>query len=233
MLLSYECPFINDCNKVKNDNKCQKEDTFCIRLFKLETLFDASLLSLEQSKRIDLRIDSDGTDREQFLRLKEIEKDIVNFVNSGNNLYIYSETCGNGKSAWSIRLLQDYFKEIWWNCSIGCKGLFVNVPRFFLSLKNNISNKDDYAEHIKNNVLSADIVVWDDLGTKGITEFENEHLLSIIDDRMNRKKTNIFTSNVPPINLADMIGQRLSSRVVNFSEIIHFTGKDKRNIKFN
>ena len=189
-------------------------------------------MSDAQKKKVDLRIDSSGADREEFLRLKEIQENIEKFVEDGNNLYIYSEICGNGKTEWSVRLLQQYFSNIYWKCSMDCHGLFVNVPRFFLSLKNNIVKTDEYAEHIKECILKADIVVWDDVGTKGITEFENENMLSIVDTRLNNGRSNIFTSNISPIVLSDVIGQRLSSRILNFSEIIHFTGKDKRNLRY-
>ena len=233
MVLSNECPFSSTCLKYQRGYKCQETTEFCLRLFKLNNLFANSCLSRDQYSRVDLRIDADGTDRDVFTRLVEISCQIVNFVDKGNNLYIYSEICGNGKTAWSIRLLQEYFNSIWWKSTLECHGLFVNVPRFFLSLKNSITNNDEYANHVKDNVLKADLVVWDDLATKGITEFENENLLSIIDQRMNERKSNIFTSNISPQNLQDMLGQRLFSRIINFSEIIHFQGKDKRNIKFN
>lgn len=232
MLLSNECFSKDSCKKFLSGS-CPDEENFCTRLFKLESLYRQSCLTKDQYSRIELRIDSDNTDREEFTRLSQISKSIDSFVSDGSNLYIYSEVCGNGKTAWSVRLLQEYFNKIWWHSDLGCHGLFVNVPRFFLAIKNNISSTDEYAQHIKDNVLKADIVVWDDLATKGITEFENENLLSIIDSRMNSRKSNVFTSNISPGDLPDMIGQRLYSRIVNFSEIIHLRGKDKRNLKFN
>ena len=225
------CPYI--CTKSKNENcEFQEEEKFCVKKYKLDSLYGQACLSDAQKKKVDLRIDSSGADREEFLRLKEIQENIEKFVEDGNNLYIYSEICGNGKTEWSVRLLQQYFSNIYWKCSMDCHGLFVNVPRFFLSLKNNIVKTDEYAEHIKECILKADIVVWDDVGTKGITEFENENMLSIVDTRLNNGRSNIFTSNISPIVLSDVIGQRLSSRILNFSEIIHFTGKDKRNLRY-
>ena len=37
---------------------------------------------------------------------------ILNFIEAGNNLYIYSENCGNGKTTWAIRLMYSYFDKI-------------------------------------------------------------------------------------------------------------------------
>lgn len=231
MILSNDC-FIYDKCKKYNKGECNLEDNrFCIKLFKLDYLYNESLLTQNQRRYIPLRIDADGTDREEFAKLKNIEKDIEKFVNKGSSLYIYSNNCGNGKTAWSIRLLQAYFNSIWYKCDFSCKGLFINVPKFLLSLKDNISNKSDYIEHIKQKVLDCDVVIWDEIGTKVVTEFEHENLLNIINNRIDSNKSNIFTSNLHPEVLKEVVGERLYSRVINLSTVIEFKGMDKRGIK--
>lgn len=208
------------------------EDTqFCIKLFKLDYLYNESLLTSSQREYVALRIDADGTDREEFIKLKEIENNIEQFVTDGSSLYIYSNTCGNGKTAWSIRMIQAYFNAIWHKCDLNCKALFINVPRFLLSLKDNISNKNEYIEHIKSRVLDADLVVWDEVATKAVTQFEHEHLLSLINSRIDLNKAQIFTSNVAPERLAEVVGDRLYSRIVNLSTVLEFRGADKRGLK--
>ena len=84
------------------------------------------------------------------------------------------------------------------------------------------------AEHINKNIYDADIVVFDDIATKGITQFEAENLFSIIDTRMNMGKSNVFTSNIIPAQLNDLLGPRLTSRIINLSTVIQFRGRDKR-----
>jgi DNA replication protein DnaC len=206
-------------------------ETFCIKLFKLDYLYNESLLSEQQRRYVALRIDADGTDRDEFLQLKNIENNIEEFVNSGSSLYIYSSTCGNGKTAWSIRLIQAYFNSIWHKCDLNCKALFINVPRFLLGLKDNISNKSEYIEHIKSKIQDAELVVWDEIGTKAVTQFEHEHLLSLINNRIDYNKAQIFTSNLSPETLREVVGERLYSRVVNLSTVVEFKGADKRGLK--
>ena len=231
MILSNDCFLFDSCKKYKNGN-CKLEDNqFCIKLFKLDYLYTESLLTPAQREYVALRIDADGTDREEFIRLKEIENNIEKFVADGSSLYIYSNTCGNGKTAWSIRMIQAYFNAIWHKCDLNCKALFINVPRFLLSLKDNISNKNDYVEHIKSRVLEADLVVWDEVATKAVTQFEHEHLLSLINSRIDLGKSQIFTSNVQPERLAEVVGDRLYSRIVNLSTVLEFRGADKRGLK--
>ena len=230
MIMSNECFTSDRCKKFITGNCSLDSDSFCIKLFKLDYLFNESLLTDKQRKYVALRIDADGTDREEFNRLKSIETDIENFVKDGKSLYIYSFICGNGKTAWSIRLIQAYLNSIWHKCDLNCKALFINVPRILLSLKDSISNQNDYVEHIKNNILSADIVVWDEIGTKAVTQFEHEHLLSLINARIDSSKCQIFTSNLQPHELREVVGERLYSRVINSSEIIQLNGADKRGL---
>lgn len=232
MILSNECWMKGYCNRyLSNSNcSCADDNIFCSKLFKLDKLYNESLLSKSQRNRQTLFIDSDGSDRESFLRLKEIEKNIVNWVDKGNNLYIYSNICGNGKTSWAVRLLSSYLESIWYRSDLVCKALFINVPRFLIALKNNISEKDEYASHIKANVLKADLVVWDDIAIKTATTYEMENLLSIIDNRLNNLKSNIYTSNLFGQDLNEKLGERLYSRIVNLSEVIEFVGQDKRGL---
>lgn len=230
MILSNKCYLRENCKKYISGNCNDNDEVFCSKLFKLNYLYDEALLSANQRKFIPLRIDADGTDREAFLRLKELEKSVELFVNSGSNLYIHSGTCGNGKTAWAIRILQSYLKSIWYKCSLNCKCLFISVPRFLLELKDNISQRSLYIDHIKKNVLDADLVVWDEIGVSNLTKFEHEHLLNLVNTRIDYGKSNIYTSNMSPEELKEKLGERLYSRVVNLSTDIEFFGCDKRGV---
>lgn len=227
----FNCEYKDTCRKYHN-NECDIETQgFCLKLFKINQLYEQSLLSEAQRKYIDLRIDADGTDREAFKQLKEIENNIENFVDNGDNLYIHSSTCGNGKTAWAIRLLQSYVKKIWYKADLSCKILYINVPRFLLSLKDSINVTSDYIDHIKSNIFKADLVVWDELGIKSPTQFEYENLLNLINTRLDKGKSNIYTSNLNSTQLYEIMGERLYSRILHLSTDIEFFGKDKRNLR--
>ena len=165
-----------------NHKDCDKD--FCIRKYKLEYLYNNALISESQRLFKPLYIDGDGTDKEAFTELSNIEKNIINFVKEGKNLFIHSYICGNGKTSWALRMVQSYFNLIWPTVSLKCKALFINVPRFLLALKDNISQKNDYISFIKENIQTADLVVWDDIAAKVGTEFELNYLLSFIDTRI-------------------------------------------------
>lgn len=227
MILSNECWIKDSCKKYLN-NECTED--FCMKLFKLDALYNMSQLSFEQRKHQNLLLDASRVDESAFTNLKDIQNNIEEFVTKGSNLYIYSKITGNGKTAWAVRLLQSYFNKIWYKTALECKGLFLSVPRYLLAIKDNISSFNEYADFVKNNILKADLVIWDDIGTKAATSFEHENMLSIIDNRMCCNKCNIFTSNVSPQGLRELAGDRLYSRIINYSTCLEFKGLDKRGI---
>ena len=226
------------CDTCFTNHKCAKFEKgerldcqFCIKQFKLGALYDMALVSDKQRRFVGLRYDANGTDRDEFVQLSQVQANINQFVESGSNLYIHSTGCGNGKTSWSLRLLQTYLNSVWFKSAVECKALFINVPKFFLMLKDNISHENEYIQHIKKYAASCDLVIWDDIGTKVGTEFEVENLLSIINSRSEAGKSNIYTSNISPLQLKERVGERLYSRVVNASRIIELKGADKRGIQ--
>ena len=197
----------------------------------MDSLYSAALMTESQKKHITLRVDEDGTDLEQFKQLAAIEQNIISFVNEGRNLYLHSANCGNGKSSWSLRLAEAYFNKIWARTESKCRVLFISVPRFLLALKDDITTKNAYVAYIKENVLEADLVIWDDIAAKMGSEFELTHLLNIIDNRLALGKSNIYTSNLNRQQLYNALGERLTSRIANMSIDIELHGADKRILK--
>jgi DNA replication protein DnaC len=197
----------------------------------MDSLYSAALMTESQKPHITLNVDQDGTDLEQFKQLAAIEQNIVNFIQEGKNLYLHSANCGNGKSSWSIRLAEAYFNKIWARSEAKCRVLFISVPRFLLALKDNITVKSSYIDYIKDNVLEADLVIWDDIAAKMGSEFELTHLISIIDNRIALGKSNIYTSNLNRQQLYTALGERLTSRIANMSIDIELFGADKRILK--
>jgi DNA replication protein DnaC len=214
---------------VCNHKDCEKD--FCLRKYKTDSLYSAALMTESQKQHIALKVDADGTDLEQFKQLAYIEQNIVKFIEDGKNLYLHSANCGNGKSSWSLRLAEAYFNKIWARSESKCRVLFISVPRFLLALKDNITTRSSYVDYIKENVLEADLVIWDDIAAKMGSEFELTHLLNIIDNRLALGKSNIYTSNLNRQQLYNVLGERLTSRIANMSIDIELFGSDKRILK--
>lgn len=167
-----------------------------------------------------------GIDLKKFQRLGDIKNDIVNFVESGNNLYICSSNTGNGKTSWALKLLLKYFDQIWAGNGFRVRGMFVNVPTLLLQLKN---FNNPLSEEYKHNLMEADLIVWDELASTSISNYDYGNLLMFLDYRIFSDKANIFTSNaVSKEELEKNVGAKLASRIWNCSEVIEFKGKDRR-----
>ena len=219
------CWLYNECNHIDCDH-------FCLRRFKLSHLYDNACISEKDRAKLKLFLDKDLADKDIFNRLHEIETTVREYVSAGNNLYLYSSICGCGKTSWALRLAQAFLNRTWFTKSIeDTPVLFIAVPKFLLALKDNISEKSSYVAHIKKTVLEADLVIFDDIATKSTTQFESENLLSIIDQRIALGKSSIFTSNLTREELQQALGDRLTSRIFNYSECLQFKGKDKRALK--
>lgn len=199
----------------------------CLRFVEMVNLVEQS--NIPESKWIPLKL-RPGADRGAFVRLQQIKDNINEWVKGGNNLYIYSHTCGNGKTSWSIKLMLAYFNEIWAGNGFRRRGIFISVPEFLDRNREIINNRDDEFVKIRDDIIDCDLVIWDDITSTQLTNFNHSLLLNYIDARMLANKANIFTGNVDYEGMVKGLGGRLSSRVWNGSEVIEFVDGDKRGV---
>lgn len=168
-------------------------------------------------------------DKKAFSVLKEIEYDIYAWVRQGGSLLIFSEIYGNGKTTWARRLLISYLQQ--------CLGENRKNPAVYLSMfefldrqRDAISDLDDGFGELKQKLLTADLVVWDDLATAPLSEFASASLNNIIDTRINRGLANIYTTNFKPSDpiFKNALGPRLWNRISCLSTHIEFLDECKR-----
>lgn len=199
----------------------------CIRYKLMYSLFNQSQLPEPLWEYRDLVAHENG-DVGAFTKLNDISRKMDAWVDTGNNLYIYSSNVGNGKTSWAIRLMYSYFDKIWHKSCFDCKALFVSVPKFLYNCKRSISQDVKGFEDLCDKISKVDLVVWDDIGEVAVTGYEHQILFQYIDDRINSRKSNIYTSNKSSETLKDVLGDRLASRIYNCSVPIQFTEHDKR-----
>lgn len=196
--------------------------TNCIRYSEMKYLMQNSGLSKNRQRPIAL----DGSrDPESFKLLADIKEDIVNFVNNGESLYIFSEKTGNGKTSWAIKLLLKYFDSVWAGNGFRVRGYFQHVPSLFTTLKDFSKSH----ESLRNTLMSVDLVIWDDIASTKLSDYDAQQLLIIIDQRVSDGLANIYTGNLTSQEaLTKAVGQRLASRIWNMSTLVEFKGKDRR-----
>ena len=225
--MKYEYKFDVEKCPYYDGHPCKQQcDSSCIRYMEMDYLIVTS--GLPDSKRKPLRLIPEEVDLDSFRRLKNVKDDILNFVKTGSSLYIYSTTPGNGKTSWAIKLLMKFFDQIWAGNGFKTRGLFINVPNFLRQVTENVTNPSNDFIELKQLIASADLVVWDDIGSTKLSDYDHKNLLSFIDQRILAERSNIYTGNLPGSSLPEALGQRLASRVYNESSVVELRGQDRR-----
>lgn len=220
-----ECWYLGVCPK--SPDGCSNT---CLRYSEMLSLVQQS--NIPPSKWVPLKL-RPGKDRLAFIRLQEIKDDIENWTKKGGNLYIYSDTFGNGKTSWAIKLMLAYFNKVWAGNGFRRRGIFVSVPEFIDRNREIINNRDEEFVKIREDLLKCDLVIWDDISSIKLTDFNHAILFNYIDARMLANKANIFTGNVDYEGMMKNLGGRLASRIWNGSEIVRFVDQDKRGVYYD
>lgn len=197
----------------------------CLRYLEMNYLLKSSQIPKVLQKVNQLI--PEPCDLQSFECLAYIRDFICDFVNKGDSLYLYSKNCGNGKTTWSIKLMINYFAEIWAGNGFEKRGLFINVPMFLSECKSQISHPTPDFDILKKDLLKVDLVIWDDIASTKLSDYDYNILLTYIDRRWLERKSNIYTGNVEPEQLNLYLGNRLSSRI-NSSQKIKLCGGDNR-----
>jgi len=206
------------------DNECHN---MCIRYLETKYLLDAS--NIPKSKQKVNTLYPDTCDINSFSMLSDIREDIKEFVRCGSNLYIYSSTCGNGKTTWAIKIMLQYFNEMWAGNGFTERGIFINVPTFLTQCKTTISKPDQKFFEMRDRLSDVDLVIFDDIASTKLSEYDYNTLLTYIDQRTIQEKSTIYTGNIKPEQLSNYVGERLASRIANNSILIELKGRDMRN----
>ena len=204
--------------EVCKDKQCGS----CIRYSEMKFLMDNS--GIPEKRQMPIKLSCEEIDRDSFMELADIKADIENFVQGGESLYIASGITGNGKTSWAIKLLLKYFDCVWAGNGMRVRGYFVHVPTFLNTLKDFNSDHNE----LRNIIENADLVVFDDIAATKTSDYDVTQLLSLIDTRMYKGLSNIYTGNVDTKDgLEKVLGTRLTSRVWA-GEVIVLRGKDRR-----
>lgn len=206
---------------------CGDDCDLCTTFVQMKYQMENSGLPKAKQQPIELFInDANAEDKRAYKELASIRANIVDFVTSGQNLYICSRYTGNGKTSWAIKMLHTYFHYTAEGNYDNLKGMFISTTDLLLRLKdfsNPVSRK--YKDLLEN----VDLIVWDDIAVSGISQYDFTQLYNLIDSRILAEKSNIFTSNQTTLDgLVKVVGMRLASRIYNTSTIIEFRSGDMR-----
>jgi DNA replication protein DnaC len=210
-------------------NKCKKwneEESNCFRncigFQQLQALYLQSNMPKRYQKFIPLS--PMVVDIEAFMELKAFQDSIVEHVNKGEGVFIYSNTKGNGKTTWATKIMNEYFLRVALRNNLRCRGVFIYVPDFFELKKKSFGEEAESFHELERNIRKADLVIFDDIGAEKMSEWTKEQFLLLVNERYMNMKSCIFTSNVDVDTLKTeaFLGERAVSRILGMSKVVEF-----------
>jgi DNA replication protein DnaC len=215
-------------------SKCHE---YCIGHVQLDNIY--SLSNIPKKYQYGLPLDCADADRPAYEYLRDFNVDILNHVEEGHGLFIYSPTKGNGKTTWACKIMNNFFKLVALDNNLRCRGLFINVPSFLDQIKDNMNKPTESMieemRDLQDNLKTADLVIWDDIGTESATKWVRQTLYKFINYRESNNKSQIFTSNVSLMDLKqdDYLGDRVVNRIKGQCEIVELLGPSRRDARWS
>lgn len=120
---------------------------------------------------------------EQYLEMEDM----------GKGLYFYSNTKGSGKTLLSIAIINELIIKYKIN------PMYISVVNMLNEMKHSFSNKDSNGNfyNLMETFKQVPLLLMDDLGVEKPTDWSEEVLTQILDERMSYKRPTIITSNMP------------------------------------
>lgn len=174
--------------------------------------------------------------------------DVVNFVNKGVGLFLYSNPnptnklgTGTGKTTVATAIGNEYLKARIIEHASG-KAPIENQPTYYVRVAEfqNTYNKQfrggfeeqEVASNKFNGMMKkmekAELLILDDISLRSSTEAFTATLYEILDERYINEKPVIFTSNFPIEKIGEVLNPQIQSRIEGMTELIAFNGNDYR-----
>jgi len=139
-----------------------------------------------------------------------------------NSVYITGKDSGVGKTHLAVALLRKHIEN-------GRHGRFETAGMLIEALFQTRNKNDEESWRMKDYV-SIGVLVVDDLGTEARNETNTSALFTLLNERMNKMRPTIVTTNLTPFELTNVYGDRLTSRIT-CGNFFSMTGKDQRGFR--
>ena len=236
----YECEKCKDTGYITSLNK-KSEMCSCLKQRLINISYNKSNLSnlqKENFKNFNANIFSNQKDVEKYKmnispreNIKAIKKASENFINNFDNpdtknLFFTGNT-GLGKTFMTNCIANELLNR-------GKTVLYQTAPVLLETIIDNKFNKykTNDTNDFNNQVLEADLLIIDDLGTECINSMKLSELFTIINSRclnLNNKITKtIISTNYNIEKIFEIYEERIGSRIAGFYDIYYFFGEDLR-----
>ena len=154
--------------------------------------------------------------------LSIVEDFIANFGKEYKNLMFFGET-GLGKTFLCTCIAKELLDD-------GYFVIYITAPKLFKLIEEErfSRNNDEEPARFLDDIMEADLLIIDDLGSEFATILSASEIFNIINSRLIDKKPIIISTNLPPSDWSSHYSDRFTSRIVGNYEILNFYGEDIR-----
>lgn len=229
----YSCKICSDTGYLNNNLMCNclkqklidleynKSNIFNIK----KENFDFFNLNLYSDEINQEKYNSNISPKENIKNIKNIiDNFILNFDNPNEKNLLFTGNTGLGKTFLSSCIANEILKK-------GNTVLYQTAPAMLDSIIDYKfgKTKDSF---VYDNILNADLLIIDDLGTESLNNFKFSELFNIINTRIlnqnNHVTKTIISTNLNLNNLFKNYDERIVSRFVGYYNICRFFGEDIR-----
>lgn len=140
---------------------------------------------------------------------------------TGYNFFLWGNY-GTGKTGMAVGILKNRVEAY---CEAA---FFVTVPRLLEMIRASYDKHDSPHEEALRRARTTSLLVLDDLGAERPTDWVQEQLYLIINERHDNRLDTVITSNLTLDQLADRIGERTIWRIAEMCKVIEVKGKNLR-----
>jgi DNA replication protein DnaC len=146
----------------------------------------------------------------------------LNFTTNSTGLYMYGKT-GLGKTHLSLAIANEVINK-------GYDVYYGSIQSIMDKLEAEHFGRLPREDSIKEDILTCDLLIIDDLGTEFLTQFTIAELYNILNSRMLSSLPTIISTNLDMREIAEKYTQRVASRIMGSMEAVYFCGKDIRQL---
>lgn len=220
------------CETCKDTGYVENTPCACMKHKLMDRLYDQSnvrdVIQVENFDTFDLRLFSDDVVKEEGISPKENAKRNLKMAMAfaedftGDNLLLYGGA-GRGKTFLCNCIAKDVLEQ-------GKTVLYLTAGQLFKQLEEMRFHRDEEEETTDwdTELLDADLLIIDDLGTEFATMFTASELFRIINDRKLHKRPVVISTNLDYRALMEQYSDRVMSRLIGEYTTLKFFGEDIR-----
>lgn len=167
-------------------------------------------------------------------RVAQWVENFEEFMHEGCNVYLYpgqrdsSGGTGLGKTYTAAILANEFIFSQVKHVADTQLVQFWSVPDALGRMRDTFNNPDSDFMYRWRNSVSVPLLILDDIGAEKPSEWVQEQLTWLINERVNHGHTTIYTSNYSLAELEGRLGPRLVSRIHHNLVAIPYYGTDRR-----